>query len=45
MFLGYAQINTGGTYHMLNLCTKHIVLSRGIIWMNKNTVSKYHERN
>ena len=36
MFLGYAQNHTGGTYRMLNLHTKHIVLSRDIIWIKKN---------
>ena len=36
MFLGYAQNYTGGTYHMLNIRSKHIVLSRDVIWLNKN---------
>ena len=36
MFLGYVQNHTGGTYRMLNLHTKHIVLSRDIIWIKKN---------
>ena len=35
MFLGYGENNTGGTYRMLNLCTKRIVLSCDIIWINK----------
>ena len=39
-FLGYAQNHMGGTYHMLNLRTKRIVLSRDIIWLNK-THGKY----
>ena len=35
MFLGYSQNHTSGTYHMLNLCSKRIVLSRDVIWINK----------
>ena len=35
MFIGYAQNNMGGTYRMLNLRTKRIVLSCNIIWLNK----------
>ena len=35
MLLGYEKNHNGGTYCMLNLCTKRIVLSRGIIWINK----------
>ena len=35
MFLGYAQNNTGGTFHMLNLHTKRIILSCDIIWLKK----------
>ena len=35
MLLGYAQNYTGGTYHMLNLRTKLIVLRCDIIWLNK----------
>ena len=31
MFLGYAQNNTGGTYRMLNINTKRIILIREII--------------
>ena len=38
MFLGYAQNHTGGTYHMLNLRPKRIVLSRTMIWLNKSYV-------
>ena len=34
-FLGYAPNNTGGTYRILNLRTKCIVLRRDIIWLNK----------
>ena len=43
MFLGYAQKHMGGTYHMLNLRTKCIVLSHDIIWLNK-TYSEYVSR-
>ena len=35
VFLGYAQNHTGGTYRMLNICTKLIVLSSEVIWINK----------
>ena len=35
MFLGYAQNHTGGNYHMLNICTKCILLSCGVIWLHK----------
>ena len=35
MFLGYAQIHTGGAYHMLKLRPKRIVLNHDIIWLNK----------
>ena len=35
MFLGYAQNHTGGTYRILNLHKKLIVLSRDIIWLKK----------
>ena len=43
MFLGYARNHTGGTNYMLNLRTKHILLSRDIIWTNK-TYGKYISR-
>ena len=43
MFLGYTQNHTSGTYRMLNLCTKHIVLSRDIILLNK-TYREYVSR-
>ena len=43
ILIGYAQINTGGKYHMLNIHTKRIVLSHDIIYMNKHTVSTYQE--
>ena len=43
MFLGYAQNHTGGTYRMLNLCSKRIVLSRAVIWINK-TYGEYVSR-
>ena len=36
MLLGYAQNFIGITYRMINLPTKHIVLSSDVIWMNKN---------
>ena len=45
MFLGYAQNNTGGTYRMLNLHTKCIVLSRDVICLKKTTESMYQENN
>ena len=35
MLLGSAQNYTDGTYHMLNLCTKRIVISRDVIGLNK----------
>ena len=35
--------NTGGTYRMLNLSTKHIVRSHDIIWRNK-TYGEYVSR-
>ena len=38
MFLGYTKNHTDSTYRMLNLCTKRIVLSRDVIWLNKNYV-------
>ena len=43
MFLGYAQKYTGSTYIMLNLFTKRIVLSRGVICLNK-TYDEYVPR-
>ena len=43
MFLGYAQNNIGGTYHMLNLSMKLIVLIHDKIRMNK-TYSGYVSR-
>ena len=43
MFLGYAQNIMDGTYDMLKLCTKHIVLSHDIIWLNK-TYGEYVPR-
>ena len=42
-FLGYAQNHMGGTYHMLNLRTKLIVLSRESISINK-TYREYVSR-
>ena len=35
--------NTGGTYRMLNLCTKCIVISCDVIWRNK-TYGEYVPR-
>ena len=43
MFIGYAQNNKGGTYHMLNLHTKIIILSCDVIWLNK-TYGEYVSR-
>ena len=40
MLLCYAQNHMCGTYHMLNLRTKFIVLIYDIIWLNK-TYSDY----
>ena len=45
MLLGYAQNHTGGTYQMLNLCAKRIVLSYVVIWQKKPMVSTYKEKN
>ena len=35
MFIGYAQDHTIGIYHMVNIRTKRIVLSRDIICFKK----------
>ena len=43
MFPGNAQNDTGGTYNMSNICKKHIILSRNIIWLKKHTDSMYQE--
>ena len=43
MFLGYAQNHTISTHHMLNLCTKRIVIRRDVIWPNK-TYGEYVSR-
>ena len=43
MFLGYAKNHTASTYRMLNLRTKHIVLSRDAVWLNR-THSEYISR-
>ena len=45
MFLGYPQNHMGGTYLMLNLHMKHIVLIRNIIWRDKPMVSMYQDKN
>ena len=44
MFPGYAQNHTGVTYRMLNICTKRVVLIRGVIWLEK-TYREYVSRN
>ena len=41
MFLGYAQNYTGGTYHILNLHKKVIVLIRDVI-MDKQKLQRVH---
>ena len=43
MLLGYAKHDMGSTYHMLNICTKHIVISHDVIWLNK-TYGEYVPR-
>ena len=43
MFLCYAQNHTSGTYRMLNLRTKYIILRRDIIWLKK-TYGQYVPR-
>ena len=43
MLLGYAQNHTDGTYCMINLHTKWIILSRDAIWLNK-TYGEYVSR-
>ena len=43
MFLSYAQNHTGGTYRMLNICSKRTVPSRDAIWINK-TYGEYVSR-
>ena len=43
MFLGYAQNHTVGTYRMLNLRTKRILLIREVIWL-KNNYGEYLSR-
>ena len=45
MFLGYAKNHTGGTYHMLNLRSKRIVLSHEVICVKKPKKSWYQEYN
>ena len=35
MFIGYAQNHTGGTYRMLNLSKKLIIIIRDVICLNK----------
>ena len=41
--LGYAQQHLGGTYHMLYIGTKRIVLIHDVVFLNKHTVSTYQE--
>ena len=36
MFLGYEQNHTGGKSHVINICTKFIILRRDVIWLSKN---------
>ena len=43
MFLGYAQNNTSGTYQMLNIRTKHIILSCEVMWLEE-TYGEYVSR-
>ena len=43
MFLDYALNHTGGTYRMLNIRTKRIVLIRDVIWLIK-TYGEYVSR-
>ena len=43
MLLDYARNNNGVTYRMSNICTKHIILSRELIWLNK-TYGEYVPR-
>ena len=38
-FLGYTKNHTDSTYHILDIITKCLVLSRSVIWTNK----KYDE--
>ena len=38
MFLGSVKNHTGGTHHMLNLLTKHNILSHDVIWLIKTYV-------
>ena len=35
MFLGYVKHHLGGTYCILNICTKRIILIHDVIWLNK----------
>ena len=43
ILLGYAQNNIGGTYHMLSICTKRIVLRCDVIWQNIYMDNRYQE--
>ena len=43
MLLVYAQNHADGTYCKLNICTKCIVLSPDVIWLNK-TYGEYVSR-
>ena len=36
MFLGYSENHTGDTYRFLNLNTWKAIMSRDVIWLNKN---------
>ena len=48
MLLGYTYNYMGGTYHMLNLYTKRIILRRDFICLNKTygdyVSRKYHTK-
>ena len=45
IFLYYAQNHNDGTYHMLNLSTRRIVLRCDVIWIKNTTESTYQEKN
>ena len=44
MFLGYAKNIIGGTYRMLNLHTKNIIISCDVIWQKTPMKSMYQEK-
>ena len=43
MFICCRKNCTGGTYQILNIHMKHIILSRDAIWVKKHMVSTYQE--